>query len=253
MPTALGAHADRLRAVAALLAPKGRREQGCFAFEGPTLLDDAHAAGVVPSAIYATPEALAGSAAIAALERAGSAVFTVDARAMRKISDVESPSGIVAVATQRLLPVADLAPTGLVLLLADIGDPGNAGTLLRSAEAFGARAAIFGDRGVDPYHPKVVRAAMGAHFRLPLGRAAPEALLALGADARAVGLEAGGRPLDRAALGPDPLLVVGNERHGLGRWEGLCARRVAIPMRGLSESLNAAIAGSIALFVAAQP
>lgn len=247
-----GAHSARVAAVRALASGRGRREQGRFAFEGPTLMAEAQAAGIVPLEVYATPQAFAATPTLAQFEAAGSAIFSVDARTLRKISTLETPSGIVAVTPTRFAPLAAVATGGLVLVLADIADPGNAGTLLRSAEAFGARAVIFGDRGVDPYHPKVVRAAMGALFRLPIAVATPGELLATGVAGRTVGLDAGGDALTQEAFGDDCLLVVGNESHGLGRWEALCSRRVAIPMQRATESLNAGVAGSIALFAASR-
>ncbi len=143
------------------LQRKGRAQAGRFAFEGPTLLAEARKGGVPILEIYATEAAYAAAPLVAEVEASGTPVFIVDDRAARKISDLETPTGIVAVTPLRLRPAAELM-RGAVLLLADLNDPGNAGTLLRSAEAFGASGAIFGSLGVDPFHPKVVRGAMGA-------------------------------------------------------------------------------------------
>jgi len=244
-------HSERLAEVRRLSSVKGRAEAGRFAFEGPTLLAEARAAGLPLEAIYATENAYAAAPLLGELEAAGTPVFLVDDRAARKISDLETPTGIVAVTPLRLRPPAELMRGG-ALVLADLNDPGNAGTLLRSAEAFGASGAIFGSLGVDPFHPKVVRAAMGALFRLPLAGAGPEEVQAAAraAGVPVFGLAAGGEPLAHSTFPPDFVLVVGHERHGLGRWESLCDRIVGIPMRGPSESLNAAVAGSIALYEA---
>ena len=137
-------------------------------------------------------------------------------------------------------------------MLADVGDPANAGTLLRSADAFGCAGAVCGSLGVDPYHPKVVRGSMGAVFRLKLAVSDPPALAnaAAAAGVRVLGLTAKGgslrdEPWDRPAA-----LVVGHERHGLGRWEACCESLLGIPMAGTAESLSAAVAGSIALYEA---
>ncbi|HKU81683.1 MAG TPA: RNA methyltransferase, partial [Candidatus Tumulicola sp.] len=136
---------------------------------------------------------------------------------------------------------------------ADVGDPANAGALLRSAEAFGAASVAFGDRGVDAYHPKVVRASMGALFRLRVGRIDPAALDEAARNGfHVAGLSAGGEDVRRSAWPPRAALVVGNERHGLGRWEQACRQFLGIPMAAATESLNAAIAGSIALYEAAR-
>lgn len=251
MPTLLGAHNARLDRARDLLTKKGRKEQGRFSFEGPTLLREAREAGVAIDAVYATRNSFERIEAIAALEREGVPVYIVDERAMGRISDVETPSGIVAVAPIGLKPVHEvLARRGLVLLLADVTDPGNVGTLLRTAEAFGVAGVLAGSLGADPYLPKVVRSAMGALFRMPIAQAGPEEVQGL-LDGRAVtGLSTRGEPLANLRWPSGTLLAVGNERHGLGRWSPLCTRLAAIPMPGQAESLNAAVAGAIALYEA---
>jgi TrmH family RNA methyltransferase len=251
VPVPLGTHSDRLSDLRALSSVKGRAAAGRFAFEGPTLLAEARSAGIPIEEIYATQSAYAAAPLVAELEAAGTPVYIVDDRASRKISDLETPTGIVAVTPVHLRPIAELMRGGL-LVLADLNDPGNAGTLLRSADAFGASGVLFGSLGVDPFHPKVVRGAMGALFRLPLGAGTPEGLQSA-AEAAAVpifGLAAGGESLADIVFPPDFVLVVGHERHGLGRWEAICRRRAGIPMRGSSDSLNAGVAGSIALYEA---
>jgi TrmH family RNA methyltransferase len=142
-----------------------------------------------------------------------------------------------------------------VLVLADVADPANAGTLLRSAEAFGCGGVVFGSLGVEPYHPKVVRGSMGALFRLAVAVAEPPEVCAAAASegVRLLGLAAEGRPLRDEDWERPAALVVGNERHGLGRWESLCEGLLGIPMAGQSESLSAGVAGSIALYEATLP
>ncbi len=254
MPKWIGAHADRAQAVGELLGSKGRRAQGRFAFEGPTLLDEALRSDVEILEIYATERAFEASATLDRLDAQGLDVFLVDDRVASKISDLETPTGIVSVAKVRYAPAPETLAGRLTLVLADVGDPGNAGTLLRSAEAFGVTGLIFGRFGVDPYHPKVVRGSMGAVFRLPLTVATPDeiALAAPAFGTLFLGLAANGDPIEREAFAQRCALVVGQERHGLGTWENLCTRRVAIAMRGRTESLNAAVAGSIALYEASK-
>jgi TrmH family RNA methyltransferase len=152
------------------------------------------------------------------------------------------------------MPAGDLATIlerpEAVLLLAGISDPGNAGTLLRSAEAFGAAGVLFGRGGVDPFAPKVVRAAMGSLFRLPVAVVdAEEVVQAAGAAGRPiVAATLDGEALSGARLPPSAILAVGNERHGvagfLSRWD----RAVRIEQASATESLNAAVAGSILLY-----
>ncbi|HEY5425016.1 MAG TPA: RNA methyltransferase, partial [Candidatus Tumulicola sp.] len=123
---------------------------------------------------------------------------------------------------------------------------------LRSADAFGAVGVLFGRLGVDPYHPKVVRGAMGALFRLKMGIADPPeaAAAATAAGFTVLGLRAGGERLAGVSWPARTALVVGHERRGLDRWEPICERRIGIAMDGRADSLNAAIAGSIALYEA---
>ncbi|MHB8147591.1 MAG: TrmH family RNA methyltransferase [Vulcanimicrobiaceae bacterium] len=253
MPARLGAHADRIREVRDLLTVRGRREQQRFAFEGATLLEEALRSNLEIESIYTTEASYDASPTIAALERDGTHIYLVDERTAAKISDLETPPGVVAVARIALVSAARLfAEPGLVLILADLNDPGNAGTLLRSAEAFGASTVVFGHHGVDPHHPKVVRGAMGASFRMRLCVAEPREVQAAAEEhgAPVWGLDTSGEPLEGTSFPPRVGLVVGHERRGLGAWIDVCARCLAIGMRGPAESLNAAVAGSIALYAA---
>ncbi|MBV8489009.1 MAG: RNA methyltransferase [Candidatus Eremiobacteraeota bacterium] len=248
MAVTLGRHAERLSGVRALRTPKGRREQRRFAFEGAVLLEEARRSAYPVEEIYATGIAYEGTPLVRELEGEGVPVFVVDDRAAAKISDLESPPGIVAVAPARLTPAeAVFGEAGCVLVLADLNDPGNAGTLLRSADAFGCRGVVFGATGVDPYHPKVVRSAMGAIFRLQLAVLAP-AEAARAGNYTFLGLAAHGAALEGSDWPERAGIVVGNERHGLGEWAAICSRLLSIPMPGGAESLNAAVAGSIALY-----
>lgn len=242
-----------MRLARALLTSKGRKEQQRFAFEGATLLGEAVRTGAQVFEIFATRDAYDREPLVREMEASGTTVYIVDERTAEKLSDVETPSGIVAVAPIRYAPLEDALSSRLSLVLAGINDPGNAGTLLRSGEAFGVQGIVFDPSGVEPYHPKVVRAAMGAVFRLALAVAEPEAVggAARELGAGILGLDARGDDIRDVRRGERTALVVGHERRGLGPWEALCTRRVAIPMNGPAESLNAAVAGSIALYALA--
>lgn len=251
MPTPVGAHNPRIDFARDLLTKKGRREHHAFSFEGPTLLSEAVTSGTPIDAVYATQKAYDQTPIIRELESRGVPTHTVDDRTIRKISDVETPSGIVAITKIRLHDVADLLKEpGVILVLADLNDPGNAGTLLRSAEAFGIDRVIFGAQGAEPHNPKVVRSAMGAIFRMQIAVATPAEFQSVRAEWDVIGLASHGEPLSAVSWNNRTAVLVGNERHGIGAWEPLCARLASIPMRGQAESLNAAIAGSIALYEA---
>ncbi len=256
MPTELGLHNPRGERVRELRSARGRCEQGRFAIEGPTLIGEALQSGITIREIYAVADRLADHPEIAALESPTLPIFAVSSRQYARWSELESPPGILAVVET---PVGDphaiLARPGTVLLLAGISDPGNAGTLLRSAEAFGAAGALFGRGGVDPYTPKVVRAAMGSLFRLPVATVDAGWLspAAKAANRLVVATDVTGDDIARTALPPNVILAIGNERRGvrdfLAGWD-VC---VQIPHQGPAQSLNAAVAGSILLYVLSRP
>ncbi|MFY9738876.1 MAG: RNA methyltransferase [Candidatus Cybelea sp.] len=253
MATRLGVHAERLKIVAALQSRKERRESKCFVFEGPTLLEEAHAAAFPVEELYVTQAAYDRTPLVRELDRSGTPTFLVEPASAVQISDLATPTGIVAVAPVRLSGLEEIFANGEpAVVLADVGDPANAGTLLRSADAFGCSGAVCGSLGVDPYHPKVVRGSMGAVFRLRLAITEPAALAttAAAAGVSILGLTAKGEPLGDERWDRPAALVVGHERHGLGRWEACCERLLGIPMAGSAESLSAAVAGSIALYEA---
>ncbi|MBK8046801.1 MAG: RNA methyltransferase [Anaerolineales bacterium] len=169
------------------------------------------------------------------------------------LTDTVHPQGIAALFPAPDLPLSPVRT--LTLMLDGIRDPGNAGTLLRSAEAAGAELAIFGPGSVDPFNEKVLRAAMGAHFRLPI-RACPTwaQVLPLLQDGVAsyVADTAGALDYDQVDWRKPSLLAVGSESVGAGAEMRALAVAITIPMAGKTESLNAGVAGSIILFEAAR-
>lgn len=252
MAKTLGLHAERIARVRALQSAKGRREQRRFTFEGPTLLREAKSSDFPIDEVFCTAQAYEEQSALRDLESSALPIFIVPDRALAHMSDLTTPNGIVAVAPMRIQSIGERTAGGrIVLVLADINDPSNAGTLLRSADAFGCRSAVFGRLGVDPYHPKVVRGSMGAIFRVGLALGDPDELTNLTPRAHVVGLSTQGGTLAEHSWNARTALVVGNERHGLGRWQTCCERLLAIPMIGHADSLSAAVAGSIALYEAA--
>jgi len=229
-----------------------RRRQGLSLIEGAHLLEALLDSGGKPESIVVN-RAAAGNPAVARLvSRATPARVTELADALfNALSAVESPTGVIAcVKTPGARKVPATAP--LVLLLHDIQDPGNVGTLLRSAAAAGAGHVVLSDKCAFAWSPKVLRAAMGAHFALNIVEGADLAdfvgtyrgtSIALSADANT-------SLYDLDLRGPVAFLV-GNE--GAGLPEGLrvaATRRGRIPMPGRAESLNAGVAGSLCLFEA---
>lgn len=197
------------------------------------------------------------SSLAARIAAAGTTVVPVDGRTIESLSETRSPQGIVAVVGFIDRPVADLAsiasgPAALVLVLHDLSDPGNAGTLVRCADAFRASAACFGPQAVEPYNAKVVRSSAGGIFRIPIVCYASWAALRhelLRCDLRALAADADGEDVRNIAIPPRCALLVGHERHGLTTVEPSdVERRVSIPHAATAESLNAGVAGAILMY-----
>jgi TrmH family RNA methyltransferase len=222
------------------------------------LIEDAWRSGVKPHAVFYDPEIVAANPSAAALvellEQEGCDCQPCAPPVFAALSETVTPQGMVALLPlplHRPLP----AQVTLALVLDAVRDPGNAGTLLRSAAAAGVEAVIFGPNTVDPFNDKVLRAGMGAHFRVPLRVCSTwqEVRRVLG-DGLALYLAEA-----EAALAYDEVdwlvpsaLVVGGEASGAGSEARAEATPIAIPMRGEVESLNAAVAGSVILFEAAR-
>jgi TrmH family RNA methyltransferase len=253
MAIPLGAHSPKLDAVRALHTKNGRRTAGRYIVEGMTMYREALAAGLEPEAVFATEWGL---------ERALSEGFDLEAeafvvpdRAMDRISQVETPPGLVAVFASTLRSADMLLAAGEpVILLAGVADPGNAGTLLRTAEIFGISRALFAADGVEAHNPKVVRATMGSFFRMKLGVAGPDETVAA---ARRHGYTIVAAARDGVALPAfrfprKALIAVGNERRGVADWLPAWDASVSIPQRGQADSLNAAVAGGIIFYAFSQ-
>lgn len=257
VPTDLSPHNPRIALVRELLDPAGRREQRRFTAEGPTLLAEAERSGMQPVEVYTADKGLGGAGREVAerYEQSGIPVYHISDQAFARMSDVSTWSGLLGVFELPRHTAADvLGRPGAVLLLAGVNDPGNAGTLVRSAEAFGAAGVLFGRGGADPFGPKVVRAAMGSLFRLPVAVVEAEDLLALAAASGrpVVAADVDGEDLGVVGIPPNAVVAVGNERRGVRDWLPRWDRAVRIPQRSATESLNAAVAGSIVLYEAAR-
>ena len=185
----------------------------------------------------------------------GVPTFEVSDGVLKVMSEAMTPQGVVAVAEMQPASLFDAAKGDLVLVLAEVRDPGNAGTLVRSAEAAGAAGIVFTDGSVDPFGPKTVRAAAGSLFRLPIVRdvSLADAVQVLKeAGHRVVGADATSpRHVDEVDLEGRISFVLGNEAWGVpADASALLDETVGIRMPGPTESLNVAVAGSILLFEA---
>jgi TrmH family RNA methyltransferase len=254
--TPLTAGNARVKEARKLSRRPARAERRLFLADGPKAVEGALGLPGCVVEVFATPTAAQQYAALlAAVE-----VTLVEDRALASLSDAVTPAGVVAVCrfVDRPAEVV-LAGTDLVAMCADVRDPGNAGTVIRTADAAGAGGVVLAGQSVDAYNPKTVRASVGSLFHTPLcvtpsvpdavGAAHDAGLLVLAAD--------GGGEVDLFAA--DDLLrrpvawLFGNEAWGLpAETAALADHRVRIPIAGRAESLNLATAAAVCLYATAR-
>ncbi len=246
----------KVKQARALLEPKGRREQGRCLIEGVRLIEEAMRAGHSPALVFFTGQArqnLRAAELLRAVELAGAPLDELSPPVFGTLSDTVVSQGVIAV-----LPMPQVmtpGAMGLVLVLDQIRDPGNLGTILRGSEAAGVSQVVLTPGCVDPWNPKVVRSGMGAHFRLPLIAADSWAAVADLVKGRSVWLAdaRGAMPYDEVDWTTPCALVIGGEAAGLSvEAQQLGTGSVMIPMAGPVESLNAAMAATILVFEAAR-
>ncbi|OSC41309.1 TrmH family RNA methyltransferase [Mycobacterium decipiens] len=246
----------RVAAAVKLHRHVGRRRAGRFLAEGPNLVAAASARGLVREVFVTEVAARRHESLLAAQE---APVHLVTERAATALSDTVTPAGLVAVCdlpATRLEEVLTGSPQ-LIAVAVEIGEPGNAGAVIRIADAMGAAAVILAGHSVDPYNGKCLRASTGSIFAIPVV-AAPEAPAAVTA-LRAAGLQVlattvdGEMALDDADLAAPTAWLFGPEAHGLSaEIADLADHRVHIPMSGGAESLNVAAAVAICLYQSAR-
>jgi TrmH family RNA methyltransferase len=267
----LGAHSPRLKAARRLTKRAFRQRERAFLAEGPQAVAEAFHCGARVTDLFVTaPARSRHHDLVAEVAAGGIPVHVVNGEIMDELAQTVTPQGLLAVCDFVDVPLAELtagaqvtaqAGAGLVALLANVRDPGNAGTVLRTADAAGAHAVVFADASVDPYNGKCVRASAGSLFHLPVvaGASLEEATSALrqaglrivAADGRA------GRPLDdpgvQARLAGPTAWMFGNEAWGLPpELVALADEAIAVPIYGRAESLNLAAAAAVCLYASAR-
>lgn len=255
----VSSHNTRVKLVRALLQDsKTRLEMRQWCLEGVRLLEEALAAQLPLHFVLYAPARLTRSGAaahrldnlLARLRAHGAACEEIETALLETLSAVQASQGIIAVADWP--QPQEFAADGLLLVLDGVSDPGNVGTILRTALAAGCAGILLTPGAVDLYNPKVVRAAMGAHLRLPLRRAASWDDVTAAVTGRHVWLACaqGGTPYDAVDWRLPSALVIGSEAAGASaQAERLAAGRVTIPIQQ-AESLNAAAAAAVLCFEA---
>jgi TrmH family RNA methyltransferase len=234
---------------------RSRREEHAYVIEGVRLAEEALAAGLAPALVLHTADlSERGQAVVAKFAARRSPVLLVAEQVMLAAADTQTPQGLLAILS--IQPPDIPSALDFSLVVDGVRDPGNLGTILRTAAAAGVQAVFLPPGTVDPYSPKVVRAAMGAHFRLPIaaldwkgirGHLAPSGAAA----AVRVFLAAAdmGLPYTSADFTRPLALILGGEAAGAGKdARALTHDRIYIPMPGGGESLNVSMAAGILLF-----
>ncbi|MBO9041031.1 RNA methyltransferase [Curtobacterium flaccumfaciens] len=269
--------AGRVKAVAALAKKDVRAETGLFLLEGPQAVREAlEYAPELLRELYVTPTA----AARYGLDDAPVDTWFVTEQVLDAMADTVTPQGVVAVCQQFPTSVKDVFPDraaaaadreardasdeqaalpGLVAILEEVRDPGNAGTIIRAADAAGADAVVLTGRSVDPYNPKVVRSTTGSLFHVPVSVGVTladtiERAKALGYTVLAADVSGDDLPVVRAEgmLDGPTAWVFGNEARGLTAEDlALVDRAVKVPIYGQAESMNLATAASVCLYESA--
>lgn len=256
------AASDRVTAVRALHSRQGRRKSGRFVVEGPQAIRSALANGVLVHDLFVDEDTVAYSDVISGARSAGARLTWVTSAVLTAMSETRQPQGVLAVCD--LLPEGDLdavmAAPGPVVVLEAVSDPGNVGTIIRTADAAGAAGVLLTPTSADIHNGKVVRSTAGSLFRLPVLRGLPIEEIASAARraGRPLAVTAGEGATSLFAAADEGLVdartcwLIGSEAHGASPQARAAADLVvSIPMPGGSESLNAAVAAAVALFVTA--
>ena len=226
-----------------------RKKESAFVVEGIRLIEEIFTANRVPElVIYSTDLDQRGSLLLEQIKAQNISCEEVSESVIKNASDTESPQGILAVLPQTELPIPP--EPDFVLIADEIRDPGNLGTLLRTARAAGVSAALLSPGTVDHFSPKVIRSAMGAHFSLPIRSLSWKEIQHYTKNIKIFGtnMAQGARYWDADLSGPLGL-IIGSEARGSGKQASLLTHEwIHIPMQGQTESLNASAAGAIIMY-----
>lgn len=251
----LGARHHKVVRLRRLIARRSVREaERAFVVEGATLVADALDAGVALEAVFVAEDAL-DLPVVRRAEADGHRVHRLAPGVLERVAGTVTPQPVLAVARAGDVVLDQVRTARLVVVCVDVRDPGNAGSILRSAEAAGAGAVVFCTGSVDVFNPKTVRASAGSLFHVPVVSGGdPLAVLERVGDwgfHRLATVARSGRPYDEVDYAVPVAVVLGNEAHGLPA--GLDAhldQRVTIPMAGRVESLNVGMAAALICFEA---
>jgi len=228
--------------------PKERREAEAFLAEGVRLVEEAFAANWPFRFVLVSDElSERGKELIKKLEGKKIEVEQVESGLLQSLSETETSQGIIAVLNHN--PLTITSSPNFILIPDSIRDPGNLGTLLRSADAAGVQAVLIPPETTDAFAPKVLRAGMGAHFRLPIQSMSWNEIHECTKDLQVFLADMDGQSCWETDFKSPLALIIGGEAEGASdEARKLANTSVKIPMAGKTESLNAAVAGSVLMF-----
>ncbi|MDO5783634.1 MAG: RNA methyltransferase [Eubacteriales bacterium] len=231
---------------------KYRKMMGEMVCEGGKMLGEALSSGIEIHDVLVADNAQVDTGDLSRAEQSGAKLYACPSSLLAKVSNVQAPQGVVFSCERPVTGLDSLRGARRLMVLEGLQDPGNLGTVIRTADAFALDGIILCEGCVDPTSPKVVRATMGAAFRLPIAAATMEEAAAF--------LQQQKLPLYGAALAEDSIpltqidlhraaVLIGNEGRGITKKAAaLCDQLLIIPMEGRAESLNASVAASIIMY-----
>ena len=237
---------ERVKEARKLLLRKERKESGLHLIESEKLVREAVSSGAAIVSCFIED-------GFAFVPPESAICYTVTRAVLESLCESQTPQGVVAVVQTPALTPPEQYPAGLIVVLDGVQDPGNVGTILRSADAFGAAGILLSPACADVFAPKTLRAAMGSTYHLPVwqGELVPEltkmrqqGFTALCGDLR--GSET------MPALNTSVALVIGSEGNGVAEAVAEQCARYRLPMRGRAESLNASVAAGVLLYVVSE-
>ncbi len=240
---------SKIKLVRALLGrAKERREANAFVVEGVRLVGEAETRDwMFQFVLYDNSLNQRGKLIVERFLSRGIDIEEVSENVMKSLSDTETPQGILGVLQASSLPIS--SPLNFVIIADQIRDPGNLGTLLRSAVATGVQAVLLSPETTDAFAPKVLRSGMGAHFRLPIRSMTWEEIKAQTTGLQIYLADMDGQSCWDTDLRQSVAFIVGSEAEGASaEARKLATQKISIPMAGNVESLNAGVAGSVLMF-----
>ncbi|CAB4919930.1 unannotated protein [freshwater metagenome] len=248
-------HVGRVKALISSRGSKERNESGIFIAEGIQCIKEAMQSDDGPQlqTIYITNSALEKYTDV--INQAQCEILSISDEVSRAMSDTVTPQGLIAVCTipQRHFPVISSSTVSKFIYLSEIQDPGNAGTIIRSADAFGFDAVLISPNSVDIYSPKVVRSTVGSLWHIPVFQGVTLKEI-INWDCQFIALDAAAEmPLSEVRADHSVVAIFGNEARGLNTSQDVSDSKnsiipVRIPMPGNAESLNLSAAASIVMY-----